>query len=502
MIENTKNPLPDFDVLDFEVHAVYGAHLEIPADEDGQKQWADWFDAHRRSSHPNHPIREGWTPIYRDHCSTVTVRINTPPWCSEIEVHHPEFFRRGETHKKIVPSPIKMRVSRSLTVRKDGVAAITIRLEAARREVDKQATPYALADVLAPLLLAPRIIEGIKLHPRDRKVTVREEQATTPSEIYETTANADPDGSHALLDGLATPDKSPLFKLFLGALKEVVSEIPLNWCEYRAAPSPEMPVKKQTGEPRRPPEILPWVGDQQIPYFVVLATLPGHIYNKVFLEEGAEVQKQKLEARRPYTRPMAAILQRWLSPHNAAYVSVDFHESLKLLRDGVFVNKYMNSLTFVTYSSTGTLCLRPELMNGHGHGELDPQEATYGSILRCVELSRLRWHHALRLNALLDDLTERVIRHTGTEGFDNYVAELLRIRAECALQFLDPLTYQWDATVGADIAKFLHGGVIEQIENECIEKLNMVKQLIHETLDVFRIREMRQALAVTRPMKR
>ncbi len=501
MIESTKNPLPDFDVLDFEVHAVYGAHLEIPADEKGQKQWADWFDTHKRSSDPSHPIREGWTPIYRDHCSTVTVGINTPPWCSEIEVRHPEFFRRGEPDN-IVRFPITMRVSRSLTVRKDGVAAITIRLEATRREVDKQVTPYTLADILAPLLLAPRIIEGIKLHPKGREVRAPEELATTPSEIYRTTANADPDGPQALLDGLATLDKSSLFKLFLGALKEVVSEIPLNWCEYRAASSPESHVKKQAGKSQRPPEILPWVGDQQIPYFVVLATLPKHIYDEAFLEDGAKFQKEKLKARSPYTRPLAAILQRWLSPHNAAYVSVDFLESLKLLRDGVFINKYMNSLTFVTYSSTGTLCLRPEPMNGHDHGELDPQEATYGSILRCVELSRLRWHHALRLNGLLDDLTERVIRHRGTEGFDNFVAELLRIRAESALHLLDPLTYQWDAAVGADIAKFLQGGVIEQIENECIEKLNMVKQLIHETLDVFRIREMRQALAVTRPMKR
>lgn len=176
-------------------------------------------------------------------------------------------------------------------------------------------------------------------------------------------------------------------------------------------------------------------------------------------------------------------------------MSVDFLESLKLVRDGAFVNKYMNSLSFVTFCSTGALCLRPELINGHGHGELDPQEATYGSILHCVELSRLRWpHHALRLNRLLDDLTERVIRHTGNEGFDGYVAKLLNIRAESALHLLDPLTYQWDAAVGADIATFLQGDVIERVENECIEKLNMVKQLIHETLDVIRVRQMRQSM--------
>lgn len=119
------------------------------------------------------------------------------------------------------------------------LAAITIRLEAVRREIDGQLTPYTLADILAPLLLTPRVIEGIKLQPKNINVTTREEQATTtPSETYIHTANADPDGPDALLDGLATRDKSALFKLFLGSLKEVVSEIPLNWCEYRAASQP------------------------------------------------------------------------------------------------------------------------------------------------------------------------------------------------------------------------------------------------------------------------
>lgn len=489
MTAHTEHPLPVFDVLDFEVHAVYGAHLDIPCDEKSQKRWADWFDKHRRSSHP---IRAGWTPIYRDHCSTVTVEINTPPWCSEIEVHHPEFFRRGSPHNETIQAPLKMQVSRRLTVRKDGVAAITIRLRA-----DKRDTPYSLADVLAPLLLAPRTISGIKLHPDSVQVRAAEEMATTTGLLYKPTKNADAKSAPALLDGLATPDKSPLFTLFLGALKEVVSAAPHpNWREFRASSSAGTEEKKgPTDEsPQLPPELLPWVGDQQIPYFVVLATLPGRIYNPAFLEEGAELQKQKMKARRAYTRPLAAILQRWLSPHNATYVSVDFLESLKLLRDGVFVNKYTNSLSFVTYSSTGTLCLRPELMNGHGHGELDPQEATYGSILRCVELSRLRWHHALRLNGLLDNLTERLIRHNVTTGFDSFLAELMSIRAEAALHLLDPLTYQWDAAVGTDIAKFLQGDVIERIEDECLEKLNMVKELIHERLDVFRARAMRREL--------
>ena len=493
MTEQTQLSPPELDVLEFEVHAVYGAHFGIEANADSQNRWSDWFEDHRRSSLP---IREGWTPIYRDHCSAITVDIATPAWCEAIEVQHPAIFRRGEAPDAPTPSPVKMRVSRRLTVRKDGVAAVTIRLKAERRLTpDGLDAPYTLADILSPLLLAPRIMHGIELHPHEGEVKASDEMATTKSEVYRSTRDAKKSRSVAILDGLATTDKSPLYKLFLGALKDVVSVDPEpDWFEFRAADAVGTAREDKQDDGRRSSEILPWVGDQQVPYFVVLATLPGRVYNTAFLEGGAELQKEKLAARRPYTRTLAAILQRWLSPRNATYVSVDFLESLGLLKEGVFVNKYMNSLSFVTYCSTGTLCLRPELKNGYGHGALDPQEATYGSILRCVEFSRLRWHHALRLNRLLDDLTERVIRHTGTERFDDFVAELLSIRAESALHFLDPLTYQWDAAVGADIAKFLQGDVIDRVEDECIEKLNMVKQLIHESLDVVRVRQLRQSM--------
>lgn len=483
MTWNSKNDLPEFNVLDFEVHAVYGAHFNIPiGKEDG---WAEWFETQKRSSESTSPIRESWTPIYRDHCSTVTVKIDSPLCCSEIEVHHPEFFSRGKPSKSIDPSPITMSVSRFLTIREDGVAAITIRLESNKRVV-----PFTLADVLAPLFLAPRIINGIKLRPKGRKVNAREEWASARPEIYAATVNADTDSPEALLDGLATSDKTVLFQIFLGTLKAIVSAIPLDWREYRAASN----AIEQTGALQHVPEILPWVGDQQVPYFVVLATLPGLIYKMAFLEEGVKVQKKKMIARRQYTRSLAAIMQRWLSPHNARFVSIDYLESLNLLRDGAFVNKYTNSLSFITYTSTGTLCLRPELESGYSHGELDPQEATYGSILHCVELSRLRWHHALRLNRQLDELTARVIRHNVTSGFDVFLAELMNIRAEAALHLLDPLTYQWDAAVGSDIAEFLQGSVIERIENECIKKLEMVKELIHERLDLFRARAMRREL--------
>ena len=487
MTDRTQNPLQSLEVLDFEVHAVYGAHLDIPPDPKSQQRWTNWFERLKREKDA---VREQWTPIYRDHCSTITVDVKTPDWCDKIEVEHPKFFRRGELANQHTPSPITMGVSRRLTVRKDGAAAVTIRLKA-----DKRETRYDLADILAPLLLTPRILSGSKLHPDIVTVNASEAMATTTSEVYRPTANAEQNTSNALLDRLATDDRSAMFRLFLGALKEVVSDDPHpNWCEYRASGTPEQTQMDPDGGAQLPPDILPWVGDQQIPCFVVFATLPKRVYDDAFLEMGADFREEKLASRQGYTRLLAAILLRWLSPHNANFISIDFLESLGLLRNGIFVYKYMNSLSFVTYSSTGTLCLKPERQGEHGHEELDPQEATYGSIIRCVELSRLRWHHALRLNRLLDELTGQVIGHDGVKGFEDYLAGLLTIRAEAALHFLDPLTYQWDATVGADIARFLQIDVIERIEKECLQKLDMVKELIHEKLDVLRARAMQGVL--------
>lgn len=495
MKDSIQDPLPPFNVIDFEVHAVYGAHFNTPTDnEDKQQNWIDWFNGFKQKSCP---IREGWTPIYRDHCSTITIDIGKENDCKEIEVAHPKFFEQGKENYLANNSKITLKVSRQLTIRKDGEATITIRLKAVKRE-----KLYDLADILTPLLLAPRIMEGIKLdsdnamNGKKKEVNYYNDQlATTDTKIYLETNEDHKNLSTERLDRLATDDKSPMFKLLLGALKDAVTEVPgLSWEENQL---PKQQPKKNTNiSSELTSDILHWVGDQQIPSFVVFATLPRKLYENAFLEIGAEFQEVKMKMRQQYTRELAAILLRWLTPHNASFISIDFLESLGLLRNGAFVNKYMNSLSFVTYASTGTICLKPEQSDNRQLNklELNPQEATYGSILRCVELSRLRWHHAIRLNRRLDELTEDVINYQGVSRFEDFLSKLLTIRAEAALHFLDPLTYQWDATVGADIANFLQVDIIDKIENECMQKLETVKELIHEKLDVLRAKTMRGAL--------
>lgn len=487
--------LPAFSVVDFEVHAVYGVHFENPSDNDLKEKWDEWFESKKRGDSPL--VREGWTPIYRDHCNTITTYLKTPDWCNNIEVEHPKLFGSQ--------SSLNMKVSRSLTVREDGAAAVTIRLQANDKEKE-----YKLDDILASLQLAPRIRIGKKLHKNYDNVYVQssEEMATTSSEVYRFMADDHKTLSdtilieHKIIDNLAkkddhplAEDKSPLFKLFLGALKQIVSEKPNPvWSEFCNIRSIRKEFKDKGYLSN---ELFPWMGDSQIPYFVVFVTIPDSIYKEAFLETGAETQSRnkKKQSRQQYTRTLAAILLRWLSPKNAEYISIDFLQSLKLLdEDGIFVNQYMNSLSFVTYSSIGTLCIMPERDWKKRDEKLDPQEATYGSILRCVELSRLRWHHAYRLNRSLDKLIKDVVDYCGVKGFERFLEELLDLRAEAALHFLNPLTYHWDATVGADIANFLQVDVIEDIENESLRKLEMVKELIHEKLDVLRAKVMRGTL--------
>lgn len=507
-------------VLDFEVHAVYGVHFRMQ-EINPKTDWKDWFE--KKKQEDFYVVREGWTPIYRDHCNTITIELDTPDWCKNIKVEHPKIFSYSEQLNKSKPSPIEMKVSRCLTIREDGVAAVTIRLQA-----NDPTKTYDLADILASLQLAPRIRSGKKLHKNNVKIQPSDEKATVLTDVYKIISEDDhvykfiSDDeeklkqaileTHKVIDRLAVKDKhslaedkSPLFKLFLGALKQIVSEEPYpSWGEYCTQ---EMVAKKESEKEDDSREekkenystthIFPWMGDSQIPYFVVFATLPKEEYTKAFLETGAETQsrEEKKKVRQKYTSELAAILLRWLTPHNAKFISIDFLQSLKLLDDdGIFVNQYMNSLSFVTYSSIGTICLRSDRDEKHRHEELDPQEATYGSILRCVELSRLRWHHAYRLNLSLDKLTKKVVEYGEVKGFEELLEELLELRAEAAMHFLDPLTYQWDATVGADIASFLQIDVIENIEEECLQKLGMVKELVHEKFDVLRAQAMQKEL--------
>lgn len=500
------DPLVPLPITQFEVHAIYGAHFHTSKSDTlsagagiarrskktDREKWEDWFEDCRKSAAPS-PVRASWTPIYRNHSSMITFELPSCRRPEAVTVIHPKLFERKHPEATAPLNPFGMKCCHTLTVRQDGSSAINVRLLAPMRQPENA---YGLADVLAAMLLAPRTMNGLQLEPTDIAPEVEMASIRRKRSSQESLGRHGPQNSLAELGGTSI---SPLFRLFLSGVKSfLLTHRYARWAEYTTSGQDTTTTDedKATSESNQS-TVWPWVGDPQVPYFAVILRLPQALYNELFLETDS-CRDCKRMARRKYTRHFAAILNRWLSPENAHFISTDYLDGRKLTQDGAFVNKYMNSLSFVSYSPTVTLCVRPEEPASRKellqHPALDPQEATYGSILRCIELSRLRWHHAIRLNQRLDDLVGKVIKRSDPAHFETLLENLTELRAEAASHFLDPLTYLWDATVGSEIAQYLQVNVIEEIEQECISKLQMVGDLIRDKRDVLRIRDLRDSL--------
>jgi hypothetical protein len=161
-----KDKLARFPIRNFEVHAVYGVHFDAPQQKGSE--WIGWF-SERRWDNENPPVRTSWTPIYRGHASTVTVDLPVLKGPSKLKVKHPEVFKTQRMFDNKPPlSPIQMTLSRSVSVRKDGIAALNLCLEAGKRVRSRD---YEIDDVLGAMLLAPRVIQGHERdnHERDNK---------------------------------------------------------------------------------------------------------------------------------------------------------------------------------------------------------------------------------------------------------------------------------------------------------------------------------------------
>jgi hypothetical protein len=228
--------------------------------------------------------------------------------------------------------------------------------------------------------------------------------------------------------------------------------------------------------------------DPQIPYIYVFGKAPSSIYMQAFLEQGLDFEIKR-KVRSQFTKDIAAILGRWLVEKNIPYASADYWEKQGLIQDGAFRSHYMNSLIFTTFCGMVTFSLCPDL-DRDGVDEVDIEtmklvfKPTSQSILRCLEFSRMRWHHVLWLNRELDKLTQYIIREVETRGIFPYLRILMDLRSQAAIYLEDPLVYLWDASVGSEIARFLHTSIIEHLDRETIRKLEMVKQLINDRLDI------------------
>lgn len=236
--------------------------------------------------------------------------------------------------------------------------------------------------------------------------------------------------------------------------------------------------------------------DPQIPYIHVHAAVPFNQYQGAFLD-GDTSEPGISPVRKTFTKEIAAVLGRWLNEHNIRFCSTDYWASQGVLDQGAFKNQYMNSLVFVTMSGLATVSLYPDIdetelaENDYDRSRMrEPISITRDSILRCLEFSRMRWHHAIWINRELDWLVKRLSEaKTGTQDFLPFFKRHFQLQESSALHFEDPNTYLWDASVGAHLASFLHQQVIENIESEITDKLRHVSDLLENNLETVKTQD-------------
>ena len=485
-----------------EVNMIYGYALEACP------QFQTWFDAKSRKLRDSgrQKIRAGWTSFYKmNHGPGETLvfplagdfqerTLVVPPLWSTIEKDRSQ----GSCQ------PVVVRPSIMATVRRDGLGALTLTMNMNFRGNDPEDL-YELRDLLAILLLAPRTLVGL-----ENGEVGRSQRPKTNPELARFEPPLDCPNSQELaewvpeLDVLAKSweQLSCCYRFFTTAMLGFIADI------HRQ--------KRPEGLDFQEEDTLQWREfakdqifnqeadtDPQIPYVYVIGNIPYEEYREAFLEENAYDYVKKREKRKQYTKDIAAVLGRWLVENNVPYASADYWERRNLLRDGVFLSTYMNSLVFTIFSGMATLSLQPDLQDPKMAQQYPdanvaamklPFSPTRNSILRCLEFSRMRWHHVLSVSYALDVLIQAVNAEKDVGRIHPYLEKLTDLRGAAAVHFEDPLAHFWDATVGTEIADFMHTSVIERLEECVTRKLDMVKQLLADRFDILRIRDYVQSL--------
>lgn len=145
-----------------------------------------------------------------------------------------------------------------------------------------------------------------------------------------------------------------------------------------------------------------------------------------------------------------------------------------------------------------TLTLCPDLSenpNNFNSMEL-PLMPTRGSILRCLEFARMRWHSAISLNYYLDQLITDIVERKNSEGILPAMETLIKLRLQAAIHLEDPLSYLWDATVGSEIARTLHSFIIEEIESTIFKKFEMAKRIMEEQVEILKTKDLLSLLEI------
>lgn len=493
-----------FSVKEFEIHATYGAHLSYTKfDPLLPTKFEDLFLRAKSALAETRTTRTCWSPTYRNSTWSLTMPVGVG------KDNEPDtlWLTTPPAWKQYRFDPIKAQVSAMATVRVDGTAAITPRL--VFKTSDQSRDSYGLPEVLAALSLCPRILEGIPLDGHtDESVKPPTSSEALWEAILSTTPGPENGKTHKFshhgcdpnrgnyyrpIDNICCDKTSSMYDLFLSSLtglqekltdpdgtgKKICDTTDIEWNEYCS--DDHSSCDSQGHLP------FPKIGDPQIPYFFVLISITSTDYEKYFTPRKDPLSPEDREI---LSKAIGAILERWVAPEFVPSMSIDYLNNSGITSDGHLPNRYRNSRSFVAFNESVTVCIRPtdDHKDESVTTDLNLQNATYGSILRCTEHARLRWHHAAKLSRDLDELARKASDAQDVDMINVCVEKLAQLRSDAAVHMHDPLSHLWDASVGTELSRYLQKTALGGIERECFDKLAAIKMLIVDTIDTIRLK--------------
>jgi len=230
--------------------------------------------------------------------------------------------------------------------------------------------------------------------------------------------------------------------------------------------------------------------DPQIPYMLVEGFLPKNFYKKVFIN-GNNSQKD-------YTNEIGCLLGRWLNTENKGHLNTDYYGYYKDIDaafvkendKNVFISRFRDKKTFVILSSLMTLVLKCTHFdeNIEEKGRIAAEAAdnavklTTNAVLSYLEFSRTRLHNALWLNKQLDKLVNEVDEKETTSAILYYKNKLNTLKVKVAKSMNNPISYMWDSVLGQEIPSLKINRNVEKLEDDTIQKLNLINELIADKI--------------------
>jgi len=488
---------------------VYGFVATPKPSIQGQDSFVDWYKRNLEEAEKFRNIeRSGWTPMYRLPggpdvvLQRSIVEGPTDDDSSEIRISYPPFWREPDNSGT---DELTASLKFSYALKESGAGALTITLSFQPRKEGGIGRYYSTKDVLAALLLAPRTEYGLPKEGSQVYDWFRELAEMFP--VVEDWPNS-PLSDRSVLKDLSLPaarlsNFSPAFNLFLFGMGALVRETQRNvssepngrqnllrWTEFGEPPAEfgEAAITEPDQETaqNRDCTYAIYAGarrDPQIPYMYVVGKMPREHYLEAFAEEGLDYMETRL-LRSKFTKDIASVLNRWLDSRNIPYASCDHLEREGFTKHGAFVSNYMNSMLFTAFAGTAAITLQPCAEGDNPVWEL-PFEPAVHSITRFIEYSRMRWHQGISINRALDDLISEA-RDAGADDMPKLLEVLMQLRLKVARYMQNPITYRWDATVGTDVARYIHERVIGELENSTMQKMDLVKEFMVDRLDVIK----------------